>query len=164
MLNMWMKWLFLILSDKKYFFKIFLWLCAWQYSARFSLNSATKTNYACALRFQNTKVEKGMEKSDGLVCDSVTWGHPGWGMKSVRGSVMGFCLELLLWIWIRFGPLCQPPRRPSWCSIIQKVFMDTHPFVHFHFGIDFAHCIVMNFKTRKKISVIFLKKVDTLSG
>ena len=42
--------------------------------------------------------------------------------------------------------------------------MDTHPFVHFHFGIDFAHCIVMNFKTRKKISVIFLKKVDTLSG
>ena len=164
MLNMWMKWLFLILSDKKYFFKIFLWLCAWQYSARFSLNSATKTNYACALRFQNTKVEKGMEKSDGLVCDSVTWGHPGWGMKSVRGSVMGFCLELLLWIWIRFGPLCQPPRRPSWCSIIQKVFMDTHPFVHFHFGIDFAHCIAMNFKTRKKISVIFLKKVDTLSG
>ena len=143
---------------------LFMWLCAWQYSARFSLNSATKTNYACALRFQNTKVEKGMEKSDGLVCDSVTWGHLGWGMKSVRGSVMGFCLELLLWIWIRFGPLCQPPRRPSWCSIIQKVFMDTHPFVHFHFGIDFAHCIVMNFKTRKKISVIFLKKVDTLSG
>ena len=79
------------------------------------------------------------------VCDSVTWGHLGWGMKSVRGSVMGFCLELLLWIWIRFGLLWWTPRGPSWCSIIQKVFMDTHPFVHFHFDIDFAHCIDMNF-------------------
>ena len=39
------------------------------------------------------------------------------------------------WIWDSLWPIVPNPTSLYWCSIIQKVFMDTHPFVKFHFWL-----------------------------